>query len=60
MKIGNMAALALAAALAQPAWAHGRHDEDRAALVAARSHFFGEKNVDQRTGQVDEDKVILS
>ena len=59
LKIVNMAALALAATLAQPVWAKP-HDEDNSALVAARSHFFGEQNVDQRNGNVDKTKVILS
>lgn len=59
MKIRNLAALALATALAYPAWAE-HDDPERAAMIAARSHFFGEKNVDQRTGRVDEDKVIIS
>jgi hypothetical protein len=29
-------------------------------MVAARSHFFGAANVDQKSGKVDKDKVILS
>jgi hypothetical protein len=33
---------------------------DQDALVAARSHFFGFENVDQKTGAVDKEKVIIS
>jgi hypothetical protein len=58
MKLCRIGALALAAALAMPAFA--KHDEDRAALIAARSHFFGADNVDQKTGKLDEGKVILT
>src|SRR5688500_12825316 len=54
MKPGSIAALALAAAVSSSALA------DTAATVAARSHFFGEDNVDQTTGAVDKEKVILS
>jgi hypothetical protein len=35
-------------------------DTDVGARVAARSHFFGFENVNQRNGRVDRDKVILS
>ena len=31
-----------------------------AATIAARTHYFGYDNVDQRTGRVDKDKVIVS
>ena len=31
-----------------------------AATIAARTHFFGYDNVDQKTGKVDKDKVIVS
>lgn len=54
MKPGSIAAFALAAAVSSSALA------DTAATVAARSHFFGEDNVDQTTGAVDKEKVILS
>ena len=33
---------------------------DLAATIAARSHFFGKENVDQRTGDVDKEKVIIT
>lgn len=36
---------------------HWKHDE---ATIAARSHFSGKENVNQRTGAVDRDKVIIS
>jgi hypothetical protein len=35
-------------------------DTDVGARVAARSHFFGFENVDQKNGRVDRDKVIIS
>lgn len=37
-------------------------DRDRldAATIAARTRYFGYDNVDQRTGRVDKDKVIIS
>jgi len=35
-------------------------DTDVGARVAARSHFFGFENVNQRNGRVDRDKVIIS
>ena len=54
MKSGSIAALALAAAVSTAALA------DDAAMVAARSHFFGVDNVDQTTGALDKEKVILS
>jgi hypothetical protein len=55
LKIRKLAlALALAAGFALPAWA------DVAATVAARNHFFGQANVDQVTGAMDKEKVIIS
>jgi hypothetical protein len=54
---------ALLASLAAPALAtDDKHHSDPAlaARIAARTHFFGAANVDQRTGRVDEDKVILT
>jgi hypothetical protein len=52
-------ALALVMLLASPALAkHSK--EDASATVAARSHYFGAANVDQRTGKVDKNKVIVS
>ncbi len=35
-------------------------EDDHTALVNARSHFFGFENVNQRTGEVDREKVIVS
>lgn len=59
MSTGKFAALVLAMALAFPALA--KHPkEDVSAMVAARSHFFGAGNVDQKSGKVDKDKVILT
>jgi hypothetical protein len=47
-----------------PAAAHdGDHDRDHrasAATIAIRQHFFGAENVDPRTGQVRDDRVIFS
>jgi hypothetical protein len=37
-----------------------RAQSDHDALIKARSHFFGFENVDQRTGAVDREKVIIS
>ena len=54
MRKPALATLALATTLALPAFA------DTAAMVAARNHFFGQANVDQVTGAVDKEKVILS
>ena len=48
--------LALAAAFSWPAAAQ----DGLGATIAARSHFFGIANVDQRTGAVDKEKVIIS
>jgi hypothetical protein len=44
------------------ALAHDKHHTDPAlaARIAARTHFFGAANVDQRTGRVDEGKVIIT
>ena len=55
MKRKMLAAMAFAAAVAQPVWA-----DDLAATIAARTHFFGAANVDQKTGDLDKEKVILS
>jgi hypothetical protein len=54
--ISSISVLALAAAFSSPAAAQ----DGRAATIAARSHFFGVSNVDQRTGAVDKEKVIIS
>lgn len=35
-------------------------DDDTAAMIAARTHFFGYDNVDQTTGALNRDKVIAS
>ena len=56
MKLARFAAFAFAAAISSSALADGA----TAAMVAARSHFFGVDNVDQKTGAVDKEKVILS
>ena len=58
MKPTMIAALALSAAISTPALA--KDDEGLAAMIAARSHFFGPANVDQKNGRVDKDKVIIS
>jgi hypothetical protein len=39
---------------------HHQPDPALAARIAARTHYFGAANVDQRTGRVDEDKVIIT
>lgn len=39
---------------------HRSHSAKWKAMVKARQHFFGEENVDRRTGKVREDKVIFS
>jgi hypothetical protein len=46
----------VAASLSAPSVVHA----DTAALVAARSHYFGAENVDPRTGDVDKEKVIIT
>ena len=51
-----LGALFLAASVPCPALAK----DVPPALIAARSHFFGVENVDQKTGAVDKDKVIFS
>jgi hypothetical protein len=51
------AGLAFAAAAPTAAFAAAPADP---ALIKARSHFFGFENVDQKTGEVDHDKVIIS
>ena len=56
MKPGSIAAFALAAAISSSALA----DEGTAALIAARSHFFGVDNVDQKSGALDKEKVIIT
>jgi hypothetical protein len=35
-------------------------NDPNAAMVAARSHFFGFENVNQKTGEVDKEKVIIT
>jgi hypothetical protein len=40
--------------------AEAKQRTDNEALVDARSHFFGIENVNQRTGEVDDKKVIIS
>jgi len=52
----------LVASLSSPALAEkpASSAQDLAAIVAARSHFFGAENVDQKTGAVDKEKVIFS
>lgn len=39
---------------------HHQPDPALAARIAARTHYFGAANVDQRTGRIDEDKVIIT
>jgi hypothetical protein len=56
-RCGWLAASLVAVSLSSAALA--KNDAD-VALVAARSHFFGAENVDQRTGQVDKEKVIIT
>ncbi len=64
------AAAACAAVIAAPALADNGRDGERArdghrervsaATIAARTRYFGYDNVDQRTGKLDKDKVIVS
>lgn len=54
MRRGLLAAVAIAGSISLSALA------DNSAMVAARTHFFGASNVDQKTGAVDKEKVILS
>jgi Metallo-beta-lactamase superfamily len=57
---------ALAVSVAVPSIAtahddkHHHSDPGLAARIAARTHYFGAANVDQRTGEIDRDKVILT
>ncbi len=51
-----IAAIASVAVLAPAASA----EDGAAAMLAARNHFFGKQNVNQTTGEVAENKVILS
>jgi hypothetical protein len=60
MKVLRTAAFVLAVAIPSLALANNRGDSHSAARVAARSHFFGFENVNQKTGEVDRDKVIIS
>ena len=60
MKLSRCAWLAASlVAVSLSSAALAKNDAD-VALVAARSHFFGAENVDQRTGQVDKEKVIIT
>ena len=54
------AALLVASLSAPTLGAPSSSANDLSALVAARSHFFGAENVDQKTGAVDKEKVIFS
>jgi hypothetical protein len=58
MKLYPIALAALAATISCSSLAG--NDAATAATVAARSHFFGVDNVDQKTGKVDKEKVIVS
>ena len=62
MRLFKPLALALAIGASAPSLvlANNSHATSNEALVAARSHFFGAENVDQKTGAVDKDKVIIS
>jgi hypothetical protein len=60
-KTACIGAALLVASLSAPALAKPPSGgQDLSALVAARSHFFGAENVDQKTGEVDKEKVIFS
>jgi hypothetical protein len=43
-----------------PAIAHDKDHRASAATIAIRQHFFGEENVDPRSGEVRRDRVIFS
>ena len=71
MRAALLAVAALAAPAAAPAHmpegarggdpiARGAQDQDTAGLVAARTRIFGAQNVDQDTGAVRRDRVVLS
>lgn len=53
-----VAAGAVTAVLAAPAMAGGRASSPE--VTAARQKFFGQQNVDPRTGAVRDDQVIVS
>jgi len=53
-------ASALLLALSLSLGAQAKKVDASAATIAARNKMFGAANVDQRTGQVDKDRVILS
>lgn len=62
-KLAWIGALLASVAVPSITLAHdNKHHPDPAlaARIAARTHFFGAANVDQRTGRVDEDKVIIT
>jgi L-ascorbate metabolism protein UlaG (beta-lactamase superfamily) len=64
-RASQSAAALLAAVCATAVWAsddrdHDRDDGARAAMVAARSKFFGAENVNVETGALDRDQVIFS
>jgi hypothetical protein len=54
------AASALLLALSLSSGAQAKKVDASAATIAARSKIFGAANVDQRTGEVNKDRVILS
>ena len=55
-KSGWLAAGIAVATVVSPAFAANTLSE----TIAARSHFFGKENVDQTTGDVDKEKVIIT
>lgn len=62
-KAAWMGALVAAMAVPSIALAHGHPhhpDPTLAARIAARTHYFGEANVDQRTGEIKDNKVIIT
>lgn len=62
-KVAWIGALAASVAVPSMALAHGNShhfDPTLAARIAARNHYFGVANVDQKTGAVNSNKVILS
>ena len=60
LKAAYVGTMMLAASICASIAGHAGAQEDHAALVKARSHFFGFENVDQRTGEVNQEKVIIS
>ena len=53
LKAAHVGTMMLAASICASIAGHAGAQDDHAALVKARSHFFGFENVNQRTGEVN-------